>query len=99
MAPLNAGPAAEVTRVRPSDALLWILDAEDLALEVASEAASEAFSVVEALRRHVCREIEKGFERRNTAREAVVADILECRLPATGGSRCEGVKAVLSVIA
>ena len=52
-APLSAGPAAEVTRVRPSEALLWMLETGDLAVDVASEAASVAFCVVDALRRHV----------------------------------------------
>ena len=56
-----------------------MLEVDDLSLEAVSEAASLAFCVVEALRRHVCREPAKGFGRRRRKRGAVLADILKLR--------------------
>lgn len=50
-APLRAGPAAEETFDRPSDALDWKFDAVCDALAAVSLAASAAFVVVDSNRR------------------------------------------------
>ena len=52
-APLIAGPAAEVTFERPSEAFDWKLEAFPAAFEAASFAASEAFAVVDSSLRAV----------------------------------------------
>lgn len=74
-APLNAGPADDVTFESPSDAFDWNFEAVSLALELAFEAASLAFCVVDEYLTEVCRATKK-FGRRKRVREAVVADIV-----------------------
>jgi hypothetical protein len=68
-APLIAGPAAEVTLDRPSEALLLYSAADDEALEAVSFAASVAFEVVDS-NLAVVRPIGSLVERRKTARDA-----------------------------
>ena len=73
MAPLTAGPAAEVTLDRPCEALEVILEADSFDLAAALEAAS----VVEACRRACWRAMKRVC--RSTRRDAVGADIKESR--------------------
>jgi hypothetical protein len=68
-APLIAGPAAELTLDRPSEALLLYSAADDEALEAVSFAASVAFEAVDS-NLAVVRPMGSLVERRKTARDA-----------------------------